>query len=52
MPVRVSNFWSGNYTEYEWNGDRNKTPSVKKYLNKISSNLKDIINNLKTSDTW
>ena len=23
-PVRVSNFWSNNYTEYENNGDKNK----------------------------
>ena len=24
-PVRVNNFWSNNYIEYESNGDRNKT---------------------------
>ena len=35
-PVRVSNFWSNNYIEYESNGDRNKTLSVEEYLNKIS----------------
>ena len=40
-PVRVSNFWSNNYIEFENNGDRNKPLSVKKYLNKkiISKNL-------------
>ena len=27
-PIRVSNFWSNNYIEYESNGDRNKTLSV------------------------
>ena len=27
-PVRVSNFWSNNYIEYQINGDRNKTLSV------------------------
>ena len=27
-PVRVSNFWSDNYVEYESSGDRNKTLSV------------------------
>ena len=27
-PVRVSNFWSNNYIEYESNGDRNKALSV------------------------
>ena len=35
-PVRVSNFWSNNYIEYESNGDRNKTLSVEEYLTKIS----------------
>ena len=50
-PVRVSNFWSNNYIEYESNGDRNKTLSVEEYLNKISPYLKDIINILKKSDT-
>ena len=51
-PVRVSNFWSNNYIEYKSNGDRNKTLSVEEYLNKIRRYLKDIMNNLKTSDTW
>ena len=50
--MRVSNFWSNNYIEYERNGDRNKTLSVEEYLNKISQYLKDITNNLKKSDTW
>ena len=49
--VRVSNFWSNNYVEYESKGDKNKTLSVEEYLNKISPYLKDIINNLKKSDT-
>ena len=47
--VRVSNFWSNNYFEYRSN--RSKTLSVEEYLNKISPYLKDIINNLKNSDT-
>ena len=34
-PVRVSNFWSKNYIKYERKGDRNKTLSVKEYLNRI-----------------
>ena len=50
-PVRVSNFWSNNYIEYERNGDRNKTLSVEEYLHKISPYLEDIINNLKRSAT-
>ena len=50
--VRVSNFWSKNYIEYKSNDDRNKTLSVKEYLNKIRAYLKGIINNLKKSGTW
>ena len=49
--VRVSNFWSNSYIEYDSNRDRNKIISVEKYLNKISPYLKDL-NNLKKSDTW
>ena len=49
-PVRVSNFWSNNYVEYESSSDRNKTPSVEEYLNKIRPYLKDIKNNLKKFD--
>ena len=43
---------SNNYIEYESKGDRNKTLSVEKYLNKTRPYLKDIINNLKKPDTW
>ena len=50
-PVRVGNFWSSNNIEQKSNGDRNKTLSVKEYLNKIRPYLKDIINNPKKSDT-
>ena len=35
-PVRVGNFWSNIYIECEGNGDRNKTLSIEKYLNKIT----------------
>ena len=45
-PVRVSNFWSNNYIEYESDRDRKKTLSVEEYLNKTRLNLKDFINNL------
>ena len=50
-PKRVSNFGSNNYTEYKSNGDRNKTLLVEEYLNKIRPCFKDIIDNLKKSDT-
>ena len=50
--MRVSNFWSNNCIEYESNGDRSKTLSTEEDPNKIRPYLKDIINNLKKSDTW
>ena len=54
--VRVSNCWSNNYIEYKSNDDRNKTLSVKEYLDKIRPYLQDIINDLinnhKQSDTF
>ena len=47
-PVRVSNFRSNNYIEYV---DSNKKLSAEEYLNKFTLYLKDIIDNLKKSDT-
>ena len=47
----VGNFYSKNYTKYESNGDRNKSLSIKEYLDGIEPCLKDMINNLKKSDT-
>ena len=51
-PVRVHNFWSNNYIEYEWNSGRNKILSAEEHLNKNRPYLKDIIDNLKKSGTW
>ena len=48
----VSKFYSNNHIEYESIGDRNKTLSVEEYFNETRSHLKNIINNLKKSDTW
>ena len=43
---------SDNYIKYESSGDKNKNLSVKEYLDKIKSYLRDIIINLQKSDTW
>ena len=51
-PVRVRNFWSRNYIEYESKGGRNKTLSIEEYVNKIRPHLKDIIKDFKKSDMW
>ena len=45
--MRVNNFWSDSYIEYESNGDSNKTLSVKEYRNKTRPYLKVIIYNVK-----
>ena len=45
--VRVGNFLSNSYIEYESNSDRNKTLSVEEYLNKTRVNLQEIMKNLK-----
>ena len=44
--VRVSNFYCNSYIEYKSNGDRSKTLSGEKYLNKIRPCLNNIIKNL------
>ena len=46
-PVRVSNFYTKNYIEYQSSGDRNTISW--KYLNKVRPYLNGIINNLKQS---
>ena len=38
-PVRVGNFWSNNYIEYESNGDTNKSLSIEEYFNKIRPHI-------------
>ena len=48
----MKNFWSNNYIEYESNGDRNKTLSNEKHLNKIRPYLTDITTDFEKSDTW
>ena len=51
-PVGVANFYSNTYIEYVSNGYKNKALSITEYLDEIKPYLKDIINNLKKSDTW
>ena len=38
-PVRVGNFWSNNYIEYETNSNRNKIVAFKEYLNELIPRL-------------
>ena len=50
--IRVDNFQSKNYVEYESNGDGNKALSVKEHLGNIKSYMRNIIINIQKSDTW
>ena len=50
--IKTGNTFSSNYTEYESNGDKNKSLSVKEYLYKIRPYLSDMINDLKTQGEW
>ena len=50
--ARVCNVWSNNYIEYKSNGDQNRTLPAEENLYKIRPYLRDIINDLKESDTW
>ena len=38
--------------EQQFNGDRNKSLSIKGFLEEIRPYLKDIINDIKKADTW
>ena len=52
-PVRVGNFYSNNYIKYESDGYlKNQTLSTEEYLDEVKPYLKDMINDLKKSDTW
>ena len=51
-PKRVSNFRNNNYIAYESNSDINRNVSLGKYVNKIKPYLRNIIIDLRNSDTW
>ena len=51
-PIRTNSSFSDNYIEYESKGDKNKTLSIKGYLNMIKPFLRDIINDHKTQGEW
>ena len=51
-PIRIGNAFSRNYIEYKSNGDKDKTLSIKDYLDEIMPYLSDIINDHKTQGEW
>ena len=46
--MRIVNAFSSNYIEYNSSGDKDKTLSIKDYLDEIKPCLSDIINDHKT----
>ena len=46
-PVKVDNFWSNIYVEYETNRDKSKILSVEEYLNKVKGYWQNILNDVK-----
>ena len=51
-PIRTYLSFNYNYIEYETKGDKNKTFSIKEYLNMIKPYLRDTINDHKTQGEW
>ena len=51
-PIKTNDCFNSNQIEYESKEDKNKTLSVKKYLNIIRSYLREIINGHKTQGEW
>ena len=51
-PIKTNDAFNNDYIEYESKGDKNKTLSVKEYLNMIRPYLRDIINDNKTQGEW
>ena len=45
--IQTNSSFNDNYIEYERKGDKNKTLSIKKYLNMIKTYLRDMINDHK-----
>ena len=46
--MKTNDAYNSNYIEYESKGDKNKTLSIKEYLNMIRPYLRDIINDDET----
>ena len=51
-PLRIGNAFTSNYIEYKSNGDKDKTLSIKDYLDEIKPYLSDMINDKKTQGEW
>ena len=51
-PIRNGNDFKINYIEYESNGDKDKTLSIKEYLDEIRPYLNNLIDDHRTQGEW
>ena len=51
-PININNAFNDNSIEYESNGDKDKTLSIKKYLDMIKPYLSTMINNHQNKGEW
>ena len=51
-PIRIGNAFKSNYIEYKSNGDKDKTLSIKDYLDEIKPYMSSIINDHKPKGEW
>ena len=51
-PIRNGNAFKINYIEYESNGDKDKTLSIKEYLDEIRPYLNNLIDDHRTQGEW
>ena len=51
-PIKSNDSFNNNYIEYKSKGDKDKTLSIKEYLNMMKPFLSDIINDHKTQSEW
>ena len=51
-PIRTNDAFNNNYIEYESIGDKDKTLTIKEYLDMIRPYLSNIINDHKTQGEW
>ena len=51
-PIKINDAFNSNYIEYETEGNKNKTLSIKEYLIMFRPYLRDIMNDHKTQGGW
>ena len=51
-PIKILNAFDDNFVEYESNGEKGKTLSVKEYIDKIKPYLDDLIDEHKIEGEW